>query len=232
MRLQKGQLTFSSFFRGLVGFGQVKHYQPGTSRKFFAPAMNILMQYRLCDILTWIFHQDLSGVVPMHGKKPIKVPETTVRFLFALTVNPDFPKFFASMLSITHVINGAADLFTKTKGKEVERIDTQPDGNLSDGLNKLWRRFGMFSDRATAANICQNLVLVAYHLRCLLEVGLFASVILLSHNGNPGSWGHQNPNRNTKEGPLPIACPSLSISFCVSPDHSLWDCLAHERGHQ
>ena len=187
------------------------------------------MQYRLCDVITWVFCQDLGGVVPRHGKRSIMVAESTVRFLFPMAIYPDFPKSFASMSSITKVITDAAALLTKVKGNTVEKVDNQADGTLSEGLNKLWRRFGIFSDRASVASICQNLVLVAYHVCCLVEVRLFGSMIYLSNNGGAGLWGHPNPCRNSEEGPFQNACPTLSISFCISPHHSLWDCMAYKR---
>ena len=132
--------------------------------------------------------------MPRHGKRPIKVPESTVRLILAIAVNPDFPKSFASMSSVTHVINGAAKLFAKMKKRNVETVDIQSSrGIMSTPLSELWRRFGMLSDRAAVTSICQNMVLVAYHVRCLVEVRLFASVPYLSNNGGPGLWGHHHP---------------------------------------
>lgn len=55
-----------------------RKYEKLQYQKFFAKATNIMMMYRLCDIMTWTLCPDDQGIVPQHDKQVFKAPNNTV----------------------------------------------------------------------------------------------------------------------------------------------------------
>jgi hypothetical protein len=72
--------NFNHYFCSLTGiklpkrkYGNLQHM------KFFAKAVNIMMMYRLCDIMTWTLCPDSDqGIVPQHDKRVFRAPKNTV----------------------------------------------------------------------------------------------------------------------------------------------------------
>src|SRR6266550_4345129 len=60
-----GVKQFNHYFCSFMGIGvPIKQYGDFQHRKFFAKAANIMMMYRLCDIMTWTLCPDDQGIVP------------------------------------------------------------------------------------------------------------------------------------------------------------------------
>lgn len=73
---------FNSFYRSLMGYGlPIKSYNMSKNRKHLTTAANVLMQYRLCDIIAWTLSNETSGAVPLHKKRGFKLLHRSVSFL-------------------------------------------------------------------------------------------------------------------------------------------------------
>lgn len=80
-------------------------------------------------------------------------------------------KSYHAMKSVKAVLNTANYHFGGAGGT-VTQTSAPHDDNLSEGLNRLWSRVHMYSERAAKSIICESVMLAAYHVRCLLDVGI------------------------------------------------------------
>ena len=158
---------FNRYYLSMMGYGgKRKSYSENKNRMHFSGLTNMLMKYRLCDIITWTFCGDESGPVPLHEKRVFKVLSRTVSILYINDIHPDFfLKTFHKMKSIKAVLDNAHRHFGTMQGS-VSKPGAQAkhDARLSDGLNRIWGKYHLYSQTATKAIIAQSVMLVAYHI--------------------------------------------------------------------
>lgn len=168
---------FNHFYRIFMGYGlPIKSYKLFKNRVHLTKAANVLMKYRLCDIMAWALCNDKSGPVPLHKRRVFKVLQRTVSFLpYSKSINTYYSfKTFHSMRSVKAVLNNTRRHFVAA-GPSEESMDIHDDlhdDQLSGCLNKLWKKYHMFSESASKAIIGQTVALAAYHICCLLEVDI------------------------------------------------------------
>ena len=93
---------FNHFYRIFMGYGlPIKSYKLFKNRVHLTKAANVLMKYRLCDIMAWALCNDKSGPVPLHKRRVFKVLQRTVSFLpYSKSINTYYSfKTFHSMSS-------------------------------------------------------------------------------------------------------------------------------------
>jgi hypothetical protein len=79
----RGVHQFNNYFCSLMGLGVPRRtYQDSEYQRFFAKAANIMMMYRLCDVMTWVLCPDDHGIVPLHERRAFKAPQNTVSIQF------------------------------------------------------------------------------------------------------------------------------------------------------
>ncbi|KAF8638713.1 hypothetical protein AX14_010164 [Amanita brunnescens Koide BX004] len=111
---------FNRYYLSMMGYGgKRKSYSENKNRMHFSGLTNMLMKYRLCDIITWTFCGDESGPVPLHEKRVFKVLSRTT---------------FHKMKSIKAVLDNAHRHFGTMQGS-VSKPGAQAkhDARLSDG---------------------------------------------------------------------------------------------------
>ena len=76
---KEGTKPLWNYFRGFLGYKtkRVTYEQDRQIRNFSATA-EMIMQWRLCDIITWVFCPDQTGLVPTHLRRPYKAPGKSV----------------------------------------------------------------------------------------------------------------------------------------------------------
>ncbi|KAK2459345.1 hypothetical protein APHAL10511_008638 [Amanita phalloides] len=155
-----GRKPFGRYFCALLGFEVTRvSYERDRFRMHFNRAVNMLMKYRLWDVMTFLYSPDSSGPVPKHGRSKFRAPEKTS---------------FHLMGSIKDLIRRAESLMKSKKGKGMAVPVVHAEENMvgmdfSTGLRQLWGKFHALSDKTAFVSICQNLVLAAYQIKCLLE---------------------------------------------------------------
>lgn len=83
MPLIGGVRQFNHYFCSLMGLGITrKTYQDFEHQRLFAKAANIMMMYRLCDVMTWVLCPDDHGIVPQHDRQAFKAPKNAVSSQF------------------------------------------------------------------------------------------------------------------------------------------------------
>ncbi|KAF8335502.1 hypothetical protein F5887DRAFT_921136 [Amanita rubescens] len=138
-----GVHQFNHYFCSLMGIKIAKRkYEKLQYQKFFAKATNIMMMYRLCDIMTWTLCPDDQGIVPQHDKQVFKAPNNTS---------------FHHIHSLKKLIGNANRYLAIETGRENSAQSYVPDDKLSNALNGLWGQFHRFTQKANAFIIRQNL---------------------------------------------------------------------------
>ena len=103
-----GVAQFNHYFCTLMGLGITRRiYGDSEHKKFFAKATNIMMMYRLCDIMTWVLCPDDQKTVPQHDKQVFKAPQNTVSIQYPHVVNIVIDVICYSSHSLIFTVSGS-----------------------------------------------------------------------------------------------------------------------------
>jgi len=71
--------SLRSYFQSFLGYNKpMISYQKDHHIQFFPICADIIMQYRLCDVLNWVYCPGISGPVPIHARRSYKSPDKSV----------------------------------------------------------------------------------------------------------------------------------------------------------
>jgi hypothetical protein len=67
------------YFQAFIGYKtSIVPFSENSHRARFSATTDMLMHYRLCDILTWVHCPEFSGPVPTHIRKKYESPDRIV----------------------------------------------------------------------------------------------------------------------------------------------------------
>lgn len=76
-----------------MGYGPVrKTFNENRNRLHFSEVANVLMKYRLCDIMAWMGSEDEVFNVPIHSRRSFKVLSKSVSCFYSNGVSAHFVK--------------------------------------------------------------------------------------------------------------------------------------------
>lgn len=166
------------YFQSFIGYNTPRvKYIDNRQTKLFSATAEMIMQWRLCDIITWTYCPNHTGPVPIHVRKSFTTPGKSVssQYIINSDTYTDFPKSFKALGNLTAFMDEACRLVglleaKPSTGPVTDIVQPMTGLSTSSSLNALWGRFSIFQSQASATSIMANVLLASYHLGCLFEV--------------------------------------------------------------
>ena len=167
------------YFQAFIGYNTPRvKYADNRHVKLFSLTAEMILQWRLCDIITWTYCPNLTGPVPIHLRKSFTTPGKSVSSQYITNSDTDtnFTKSFKALGNIILFMDEACHLVSMLEQRASEPMtDIQPMADISTScsLHALWGKFTIFHTQASATSIVANVLLASYHLGCLFEVSSY-----------------------------------------------------------